>query len=178
MRQVSSLKADQLELTSACLSSFRVMKPLRSVSTLWNHWYASWLTPGGMLPAGEKDLMYIIWNELSALLKPKILIYLLREGRNDLRQSDSWKCACSAKQKLVNKKRKILCLALVLRTHWFETQHGLYIQYNCKPNIYCIHIYKCVWGSELAAAVLTCTLPVTARIMLTNIIQQWHIVYK
>lgn len=50
MRQVSSLKEDQLELTSACLSSFRLMKPLRSVSTLWNHWYASGLTPGGMLP--------------------------------------------------------------------------------------------------------------------------------
>lgn len=37
-------------MTSACLSSFRLMKPLRSVSTLWNHWYASGLTPGGMLP--------------------------------------------------------------------------------------------------------------------------------
>lgn len=57
MRQVSSLKADQLELSSACLSSLRLMKPLRSVSTVWNHWYASWLTPGGMLPA-ETDGEY------------------------------------------------------------------------------------------------------------------------
>lgn len=55
MRQVSSLKADQLELTSACLSSFRLMKPLRSASTVWNHWYASGLTPGGMLPTKRKD---------------------------------------------------------------------------------------------------------------------------
>lgn len=54
MRQVSSLKADQLELTSACFSSFRLMKPLRSVSTVWNHWYASGLTPGGILPTERK----------------------------------------------------------------------------------------------------------------------------
>lgn len=38
IRQVSSLKDDQLELTSACFSSFRFMKPLWSESTLWNHW--------------------------------------------------------------------------------------------------------------------------------------------
>ena len=54
MRQVSSLNADQLELTSACLSSFSVMKPLWSVSTVWNHWKASGLTPGGTLPGQEK----------------------------------------------------------------------------------------------------------------------------
>lgn len=55
MRQVSSLKADQLELTSACFSSFALMEPLRSVSTVWNHWYASGLTPGGMLPTERKN---------------------------------------------------------------------------------------------------------------------------
>lgn len=67
MRQVSSLKADQLELTSACFSSFRLMKPLWSVSTLWNHWYASGLTPGGMLPAEEGNkrvaTRIIFWQE-------------------------------------------------------------------------------------------------------------------
>ena len=54
-RQVSSLKADQLELTSACFSSFGLMKPLRSVSTVWNHWYASGLMPGGMLPTQRNN---------------------------------------------------------------------------------------------------------------------------
>lgn len=73
MRQVSSLKADQLELTSACFSSLLLMKPLRSVSTVWNHWYASGLTPGGMLPTEKKNktiITFFILNlsEVSFLL--------------------------------------------------------------------------------------------------------------
>lgn len=77
MRQVSSLKADQLELTSACLSSLKLMKPLRSVSTVWNHWYASGLTPGGMLPA-ETDGEYFeeSWITVKKQIGPVIMIMI------------------------------------------------------------------------------------------------------
>ena len=55
------MKADQLELTSACFSSFRVMAPLWSVSTVWNHWKASGLTPGGTLAGQEKRREMVTW---------------------------------------------------------------------------------------------------------------------
>lgn len=76
MRQVSSLKVDQFELTSACFSSFRLMKPLWSVSTLWNHWYASWLTPGGMLPAhvGNKRVAKGLFSKKEGEKKYKLIL--------------------------------------------------------------------------------------------------------
>lgn len=54
IKQVSSLKADQLELTRACLSSLVVMYPLWSASTVWNQEKASGSTPGGMWPVWER----------------------------------------------------------------------------------------------------------------------------